>query len=384
MEDLDINISLYQKNGQNISPFIAKNDVDKGEEQQLVFELENRESQIDDIFVTIKTAQNLLLQQHLPISCIKKGKTYWEWDGFNNNGIYDSSLLKQRPISVIFQVKSGVKQKIITKTLIARSAKRKWLDIRVDRNKKSVDVTLRLNIKDAGAKGLGKAVSRQLENNPLYKALPSGDPKKQPHLRYKSFSSLKDIVFSGIKNYWQQNIVATDGNTYSLNIESVNAKKDAMNDISIVYNTNREWLNYGSSNPIKNALPILNQFLNHKIAYNTGWVKYNNEWFYEDAADADREFSEVAAYEIGHEMLRTAGEAYHYKDLAEISHQQSLATADLPYQFNAGQFTPRAEAINYYSGDKPENLHIPTKASADDIIALLQLASLKFNTGKSI
>lgn len=376
MDDFDININIPRgKKSRELVPLGAMCD---GDSNELVFEITVQQSSIDSLFVTIKTAQNLILQHELPKQCTKLGTSYWEWDGFNNNGIYDSSLLKQRPISVIFQAKKSSKQKTITKTVVAKPAKQKWIDVKVNKAKKSIDVTLRLNIKDGGTKGLGELPYDQLQTNPFYKNLSSRDPKKQQHLRYKSLASLQQLVFSGLKKYWNRNIVTDDGNTYSLNVDSVNTTKDAMNDVAIIYNTNSKWLSSNDTGPMKNPLSLFSNFGSQKIFYNIGWVKHEDEWCYEEPSEADREFSQVAAYEIGHEIseaLNNSSFSYNFRKLSTaIVQRHALVNADSNYPLNN-----EIDVIKYYHDNSSENFHNHAIASEKDAESLLWLSRLRFN-----
>lgn len=68
-----------------------------------------------------------------------------------------------------------------------------------------------------------------------------------------------------------------------------------MNSVKLIFNTNSEWGRSG--NPGAFA----------RIFYNVGYLKYSDRWGYQSQLDADRDFEETSAHEIGHTILKSYG-----------------------------------------------------------------------------
>ena len=68
-----------------------------------------------------------------------------------------------------------------------------------------------------------------------------------------------------------------------------------MNSVKLIFNTNSEWGRSG--NPGAFA----------RIFYNVGYLKYSDGWGYQSQLDADRDFEETYAHEIGHTILKSYG-----------------------------------------------------------------------------
>ena len=76
---------------------------------------------------------------------------------------------------------------------------------------------------------------------------------------------------------------------------SLTTSENAMNSVKLIFNTNSEWGRSG--NPGAFA----------RIFYNVGYLKYSDGWGYQSQLDADRDFEETSAHEIGHTILESYG-----------------------------------------------------------------------------
>ncbi|MEM0939551.1 MAG: hypothetical protein AAGI25_07150, partial [Bacteroidota bacterium] len=84
----------------------------------------------------------------------------------------------------------------------------KWVDVQIDKNTKRIDVTLRVNLKDGGARGI-ECTEQVVAPDPViikecpWDKIPKGDliTNKPPFkTRTKSFKNLEQLALEGL-NY---------------------------------------------------------------------------------------------------------------------------------------------------------------------------------------
>jgi len=229
-----------------------------------------------------------------------------------------------------------------------------WTDVKIDRKAKRIDVTLRVNLTDGGAKGLdcNTYTTEKEESYETFTPTNSQDPfagikitqcdwdkipakvistyKMTPiKIRTKTFEELKTYALKGLEHYWGRNSnrgknAIIDGVVYEVFVNAINEtdKNKSMDDIPLVYHTNGDWGRSGNpASPIFNAIPDTG--IVQQISYNTGHI--HRDWYIDPLGldgwryqteidsiglgiyDAISEFKETAAHEIGHEILQ----AYH-------------------------------------------------------------------------
>ena len=85
---------------------------------------------------------------------VSKGQHFWSWDGFDKNGILDTArLTKAKRLNYKISVKR--KNNIFSETQYFKLSYNEvnWVDVKINRSKKRIDVTLRVDLKDGGAGG---------------------------------------------------------------------------------------------------------------------------------------------------------------------------------------------------------------------------------------
>jgi len=198
-------------------------------------------------------------------------------------------------------------------------------------------------------------------------------------VRVKSFNDLKALLFTHIKTHWSRKITALTGAVYDVNVNAVSASNKAMDDISIVYNTNREWL--GSSNPgeVRGIYSLFGNFVPERISYNIGWIRYQNGWGFLRTLNADKAFGETGAHELGHEILSAyGGDSYSYshKGSSTIVTQSTKSVADGGVSYPV---TGEIDLMKYYNGSRPGNFYSRVFASEQDVKSLLWLSRINFS-----
>jgi len=263
------------------------------------------------------------------------------WNGFDNNDIYDSTNFNDKTLKAIITAeKNGIKK---TKEVEFRTSYKEvdWVDVKIDKNNKKIDTTLRVNLKDGGAEGL-KCTTRDIDPDPKFREpvtqcpwdkipktkLISGKPPIKT--RTRSFADLEKLAIDGLNYHWGRNknhTAAKDvkivDESYEVFLNAINTENKTMDDISLVYNTNGGWMRSGNpgsttGHPIS---WIGNLVSREAICYNVGYIKYSNGWGYSYETREDLDFKDTAAHEIGHEILKSYGGveySYGHKGSSEV------------------------------------------------------------------
>ena len=248
---------------------------------------------------------------------LTKGLHYWQWDGFDNAGILDTSKIIGKSLNLYITARSkrgGVVRKCLDFKLSYSEVN--WVDVKINRPDKKIFITLRVDLKDGGEKGL-TCTQSSLQSITANSYSVGGCPwdfipknrikaiRKPPiKSRTRSFEKLRDLVLEGIAYHWSRNKLPTSniatgvnitGQDYEVFVDAVNTTENAMNSVKLIFNTNSEWGRSG--NPGAFA----------RIFYNVGYLKYSDGWGYQSQLDADRDFEETSAHEIGHTILKSYG-----------------------------------------------------------------------------
>lgn len=381
MSDFTLDINLLTSNTQDkltplgIQDYNAKASAPSN--QKIWFSIKLGNNKIDSLSVKISNSSQVLYEGELEKYMLTPGQYQWGWDGFNALGSFDSSALKQGIIKAEFTGQNAKKtlKKEIQFTL--RPAHVDWVDVSIDKKSKAVLAKLRLNLKDGGQNGVGESAPTEVQKTPYFKNLAPNDLRRNKHVRLKSHTDLKALVGSGMQQYWSRSITTPDLSTYSVKTTVEFDHQKAMDDINLVYNTNREWIRSSNPGEVRGVFSLFGNFVPERISYNIGWIKYSNGWAYISANDADAEFKETAAHEIGHEILSAyGGDTYSY------SHRGSstVVTQTTKEVKNGGFNYPQSgdiDLMKYYQGNRPRDYFVRVYASETDAASLLWLSCLR-------
>ena len=302
----------------------------------------------------------------------KPGHYILFWNGFDSEGIYDSSIFDKKTFRARLTGIKGEKKKTAEVSFRTEYAEVNWVDVRIDQNNKRIDTTLRVNLKDGGAEGL----SPQEQSNiyePAYTQtiypwdkIPQKDIKKYKKEpikeRTKSFEELRDMALEGINKHWSRHAgnigegVQIGENFYEV---FVNAEQNEKGMVAprIIYFTNSENNNFNRSH---------NWFLSRKLFYKVGYVK-ENIWNYIDENKALLDFQETSAHEIGHKLLEDyGGKTYSYK------HKGSSTWGQSPLKGTTYPKTGEIDLMKYTDEDfLPKDFYERVVLSKEDVIGIL-------------
>ena len=307
----------------------------------------------------------------------KPGHYILFWNGFDSEGIYDSSIFDKKTFRARLTGIKGEKKKTAEVSFRTEYAEVNWVDVRIDQNNKRIDTTLRVNLKDGGAEGL----SPQEQSNiyePAYTQtiypwdkIPQSDIKKHKKEpikeRTKSFEELRDMALEGINKHWSRHAgnigegVQIGENFYEV---FVNAEQNEKGMVAprIIYFTNSENNNFNRSH---------NWFLSRKLFYKVGYVK-ENIWNYIDENKALLDFQETSAHEIGHKLLEDyGGKTYSYK------HKGSSTWGQSPLKGTTYPKTGEIDLMKYTDEDfLPKDFYERVVLSKEDVIGILWLSKI--------
>lgn len=191
----------------------------------------------------------------------------------------------------------------------------------------------------------------------------------------------------GIEYHWGRNRnhavaknVKINGEKYEVFINAVNTEENAMDDVELIYNTNRKWMRSGNPGTVTGVISAFgNIFSREAVCYNVGYIKYSNGWGYQYENDEDIEFGETAAHEIGHEILKAFGDVYY-----SYGHKGSVNTFTQSMKDDAPEFPLSGEIdlMPYFKDNilggryAQPNYYQRRVASEKDVLGLLWLSKI--------
>jgi hypothetical protein len=275
-----------------------------------------------------------------------------------------------------------------------------WVDVKIDKKTKRIDTTLRVDLRDGGAKGLNCYTHTEDEtmlngeSNPFnginttvcdWDKIPKTEiitGKLPITSRTKSFTDLEKLALDGLNYHWGRNknhAIAKDvkiaNESYEVYMNAINTKKNAMDDVDLVYNTNGKWMRSGNPgtatwNPIS---WVGNAISREAVCYNVGYIK-GTRWRYREATSEDLEFKFTTAHEIGHEILKSYGGtvySYGHKGSVNVVTQSMKDTA--PNYPTSGEI----DIMPYYPSDPPLSQYDRYVASEKDVFALIWFTKIE-------
>jgi len=317
------------------------------------------------------------------------------WDGFDADHIYNSKILTQgNGLTAYFTAwGNGKKMEVSTGEFRYSYKQVKWVDVIINRKTAKIDLFLRLNLFDAGAVGLerphvepnhpevgGSKAGYPWEKIPPKQLLTLYPPIKT---RTRSFDDLLLLALKGVNYHWSRNEqhsvgknVKIDNVTYGVNIQAIRTDKDAMEPLGVHYTTNEKWRR--SSNP--GAItedPLTAEFnsrMKNVLCYNVGYIHYPFGWAYQNGYDEDLNFMELAAHEVGHEILKFyAGALYSYGHKGSSTIWSQEVKPEMPNYPISGEI----DTMCYYQNYIPPWEHKRSVAAENDVLGLIWLTQLK-------
>jgi len=332
---LTFNLSVRSK---TIVPFGLPGFSHKAENASFIFNYVLSDVTVDSLVFEIIDDQGVVIYQQLPETHYTlAGAHQINWDGFDNDDIYDSSRFIGRVLKAkITALKAGVSE-TLTVDFTAKYQVVKWVDVKIERGSKKITATLRTNFNEGG--------------NP----------------------ELLALAIAGIKYHWGRNeqqlagknIVFGHGEVYQFFVNVNNTNNNALKSPKIVYQTNAR------------SRRSRNWELSRILFYNIGHLQHRGKWYYKSREKADADFKLIAAHEIGHEILLAYGGHLYsktHKGSSTLVTQQPLGNYIYP---EYGEI----DLMLYYFQDQlrtnPSDYISRSIASERDTLGLIWLSKLR-------
>lgn len=263
-----------------------------------------------------------------------------QWDGFIQD-IYDSKFMTGSN-GVMFRVKGingGSAIALDEKTFNFKYFNKDWMDVVINRKKLKVDITLRVNFVDGGAKGL--------YNGHLVPASQIKIRRVQPYsTQTKDFSQLLQLSIDGINYYWSRNQfhatgknISLDGKNYEVFVKAKISKVNAMPEMKLTYVTNVD--------PNDPMFRSSNSALSRKTAYITGYLYFDRTtWGFYPETVSDKSFKETIAHETGHAIVEAYGGV-----MDSITHHGSSEIWQVPKSGTSYPTSGEIDLMKYAKGN---------------------------------
>lgn len=315
---------------------------------------------------------------------VSKGQHFWSWDGFDKNGILDTArLTKAKKLNYKISVKR--KNHIYSETQYFKISYSEvnWVDVKINRPKKEIYVTLRVNLRDGGAEGLKGFRIQQTSSFGTYTNIEIDPPRDVPAAilkkwghppitsRTRSFENLRDLALKGIEKYWSRhslNIgknIKVNSETYQVFVEAIYDEK-GMIAPKIIFFTNKKDSNLNRSR---------NWFLSRELYYKVGYIQRDdNNWEYINELEAIVDFQKTAAHEIGHKLLEEYGDMwYSYKHKGTSTLVTQVPLENTPYPIIGEIDLMKYSSDMYYPSDYYDRVILSEK----DLKGLLWFTKMK-------
>lgn len=405
-EKIDFQIQIKRKTNKNTFVPLGVPAYSGTKENEFIeFEIEVSQNAIDSFIIEIEQGGTTIYTVNSGTNGLPKtygvGKHIFKWDGFDKNGIYDSTSFLNGKLKAIVKGKfNGKEKKADTGEFSFEYKEVKWVDTKIDKNTNRIDITLRVNLKDGGAKGID-CYEKDTDPDPKLRIpvkvcpwdkIPKSRIKyygKTPiKTRAKSFTDLEQLAIDGLNYHWGRNQnhfiaknASINGTQYEVYVNTINTKVDAMDDVSLVFNTNNSWMRSGNPGTVEDPISFVGNIVSREaICYNVGYIKYSDDWGYNNLNGENIEFKDTSAHEIGHTILKAYGGTFY-----SYGHKGSVNTVTQSRKPSAPKIPIKGEIdiMPYYNNNSLGNeysqkdYHKRRVASKKDVLSLVWLTKIE-------
>lgn len=347
------------------------------ENKTIQFEIRLRKGKVENLILNVKNDGTAIFTKKIEETIRLGDKIIVDWDGFSDSKIYDSTFFTNGELVVEL---TGADNEA-KDTFKSKYDEVKWVDIKIDDTAKKIDVILRVDLKDGGAKGINDADKVSKSAITHYNI--------QPFIKQnKSYEDLKKMALEGIDTYWSRTKsnnaknknggVLINGNVYEVHVKSICQDENGMPAPEITYWTNTK-LNFIQE--ILGANRSRNWALSRKLFYiegyyhQDGYSSTTKDWLYIYPSNATKDFIETAAHELGHEILKeylSFGKSITHKGSSSVMQSPN---GEYTYPKNGGEI----DIMKYveYTEVKPIDFYDRVIADEKDVLGLLWCSKLK-------
>ncbi|BDS10261.1 hypothetical protein [Aureispira anguillae] len=378
-------------------PLGIQNIKNKTEQATIQFLIEIEEQALNRIRIEILHNGQLYYQGEIvDTNRLQVGQHIWEWDGFDQNEILDTAILRSNALSFRFIGYKGGSSKTLQPSLNIQRKKKQiqWMDFKIDRLQARINLDLRVNLEDGGTQGLNKASNVDSSSISVNGGIAPFSTAS------RSYTALINLALRGLQYHYGRNNnhpsgknVRINNQPYELMVSASNTTVNSMEGIKLIYRTNKKPGRASNPGTITDPISLLGNIItNEKIFYTVGYIgpysggpligKY---WNYIRPVDADTDFRHTIAHEIGHEVLKSFGGtpySYKHKGTSNIFQGDKKNQPTLP---NNGEVDlMKYYAINPPRGQSEYSMYIASCPRAiiaeDDALGLLWCSKMTYKS----
>ena len=351
---LDYSISLKRGGNHVLTPLMIPDyaELTQGttkNQETIDFLVRNRQQAADSLTLEVFDGETLLYSEIDTTPLLPEGEHFWQWDGYGQDGVLDTQVLKSEQLLVRLTARKGTEEQTTELRLNNSVQEAAWVDARVDRNSGTVDLTVRPSFSDGGV--TGSSTQRTA----------------------RTFEELKTLAKTGIERYWSRDgsrgviggPIQTNKGAFQIRVlAQINAKPYAK-DFPLIASISDD---FGRSTSFA---------MFKKIYHNQGWWASANY----PVSFADQEFEHTAAHELSHLILNEYGDGGMIPEYSWSHKSTSTILTQKPLDNNPVPASGEIDLMHYHS-DGPSNMQDywdRSVASENDVKGLLWLARVKFD-----
>lgn len=329
-------------------------------QENIDFLVDNRKQAADSLTLEVFDGSTLLYSEADTSALLPKGKHGWQWDGYSMAGLLDTQVLKSPNLCIRLTAHKGGQQQIAELRLDNSAEEVDWVDARIDRNAKTVELTVRPSFSDGGIKGKNSALTP------------------------KSYADLEALAKQGIEHYWSRDGSRTLGVAAPINT----AKGIYKVSVKAAVNVEPKAKNFPLT---ENLTPDGGRATSFSIFKN---IHHNHGyWFYilaafpplsrqlETVSRARQDFMQTTAHEFGHLILNEYGggliPGYSWK------HKDTSTLWQTPESNHDLHKTGEVDLMHYFTDDisrlPDQDKWDRTAAAEQDVKSLIWLSRVKID-----
>ena len=191
-QELDYRIQLKSGGNRVLTPLEIPDykELDSGSTENretIDFLVRNHKQAADSLTLEVLDGSTLIYAESDTAKLLPAGEHLWQWDGYSQLGVLDTKVLKSASLIVRLTAIKGSQRQVVELKLANKAAEVKWVDARIDRNAKAVEVTVRPSFSDGGIKG------------------------NTPGLTPTPYKNRETFAKEGIELHWSRNGMRTGG-----------------------------------------------------------------------------------------------------------------------------------------------------------------------------
>jgi hypothetical protein len=353
--DLDYRLALQSGGNRILTPleipdFSELSSGSTKNTEKIDFTITRRKDKADALTLEVLDGETIIYTESNTSALLDGG--VWQWDGYDDSGMLDTKVLKSKDLKVRLTASGGDKQQVVELPLRNKPKEVNWADLKIDRNTKTVEVTVRPAFSDGGQSG-----------DPISGYTP------------KTFEQLKTMAKTGIEKYWSRdgsrpngigNGINTAQGTFNVTVKAdlVGTPKAKGFALKVQLSKSKSyWFIRPDSSTSAGPLS--------KIVHAVGDWRGN-------FSGADLSFERTTAHEFGHRVLGAyGGRDYSWTHKGTSGKYTQKANSGTNYPAN-GEIDLMKYSEQPFQGYY-QHLFGRSIAAEEDIKGLLWLARMKFN-----